>query len=552
MSLTKVNWAMIDGAPIITVSAYGAIGDGVADDTAAIQAAIDAANSAGGGVVTFEGKDYLITSSLVMYSAVSLAGVGSGQYPTVANVADPSFIALNKTRILVTSGFPASTPMLSVITPNSAQYGLQSISVEGIMFDCANIANYGIKAVSIKNCFFKDILVFRPTVYGIWEDCLPSSVVGTAQAGSASTITLQATNSSITDGWYDGLTIATTGGTGSGQTRTISSYVGSTQVATVSSAWSVVPDATTTYLITGVQPAKTNAASQFNTWDQITVWAADNPSTATGWYFNGDNISDVNQCIYDNIKIVVRDGDGVTMQNGDANVFQSINTFNFGSTGVGFRLKGNDKNTAQFARHNTIVWCQLTGPGSNGGLIAEGGLESPTDANVALCYSTGNTAPLPVIQSGANFWFNVDRMFPYTWYTFTPTVSFTTPGDLSVAYTVQNGRYWKVGCVVNFQISLSFTPTHTTASGDFLILGLPIQPNNLTTGYQVTATNSGAGLTYPAGRTTLTGRVMPGSPNTVKLVASGSNVGIAFITASEVATGGTYIIQVGGSYEAFN
>ncbi len=552
MSLTKVNWAMIDGAPIITVSAYGAIGDGIVDDTAAIQAAIDAANNAGGGTVTFEGKDYLITSSLVMYSAVSLVGVGSGQYPTVANVADPNFIALNKTRILVTSGFPSSTPMLSIVTPNSAEYGLQSVSVQGIMFDCANIANYGIKAVTVKNSFFKDILVFRPTVYGIWEDCLPSSVVGTAQAGASSTITLQATNSSTTDSWYNGLTIATTGGTGSGQTRTISNYVGSTQVATVSSAWSVTPDATTTYLITGVQPAKTNAASQFNTWDQITVWAADNPSTATGWYFNGDNISDVNQCIYDNIKIVVRDGDGVTMQNGDANVFKSINTFNFGATGVGFRLKGNDKNTAQFARHNTIVWCQLTGPGSNGGLIAEGGLESASSANVALCYSTGNTAPLPVIQSGASFWLNVDRMFPYTWYTFTPTVSFETPGDLSVAYTVQNGRYWKVGGVVNFQLSLSFTPTHTTASGDFLILGLPIQPNNLTTGYQVTATNSGSGLTYPAGRTTLTGRVMPGSPNTIKLVASGSNVGITFITSSEMATGGTYIVQIGGSYEAFN
>jgi len=39
----------------------------------------------------------------------------------------------------------------------------------------------------------------------------------------------------------------TTGGTGAGQYRTISAYNGSTQVATVSTAWTTIPDSTTTY-----------------------------------------------------------------------------------------------------------------------------------------------------------------------------------------------------------------------------------------------------------------------------------------------------------------
>ncbi len=73
---------------------------------------------------------------------------------------------------------------------------------------------------------------------------------GTAQAGAASTITLAA-GASATDDYYNSATIHITGGTGSGQTRTISDYVGSTKVATVDSAWTTQPDATSVYEISG-------------------------------------------------------------------------------------------------------------------------------------------------------------------------------------------------------------------------------------------------------------------------------------------------------------
>lgn len=71
---------------------------------------------------------------------------------------------------------------------------------------------------------------------------------GTAQAGAASSITLAAAASATTD-YYKLATVTITGGTGSGQARTITAYNGTTKVATVSSAWTTPPDATSTYTI---------------------------------------------------------------------------------------------------------------------------------------------------------------------------------------------------------------------------------------------------------------------------------------------------------------
>jgi hypothetical protein len=71
---------------------------------------------------------------------------------------------------------------------------------------------------------------------------------GTATAGSAGSITLAAGASAV-DGAYVGMTIYTTGGTGTGQSAVIASYTGSTKVALLTAAFAVVTDATTVYNI---------------------------------------------------------------------------------------------------------------------------------------------------------------------------------------------------------------------------------------------------------------------------------------------------------------
>ena len=63
MSLTKVSYSMIDGAPV-NVLDFGAVGDGTTDDTSAIQAAIDTGKS-----VYFPSGTYKLTATLVISSS---------------------------------------------------------------------------------------------------------------------------------------------------------------------------------------------------------------------------------------------------------------------------------------------------------------------------------------------------------------------------------------------------------------------------------------------------------------------------------------------------
>lgn len=91
MGLTKATNAMIVGA-VANVLDYGAVGDGIADDTAAIQAAIDTGKS-----VYFPWPEsvYKVTASLTIGNGQVLHGDTKGQegaHPGIyANMADPIF-----------------------------------------------------------------------------------------------------------------------------------------------------------------------------------------------------------------------------------------------------------------------------------------------------------------------------------------------------------------------------------------------------------------------------------------------------------------------------
>lgn len=66
--------------------------------------------------------------------------------------------------------------------------------------------------------------------------------------------------------------------------------------------------------------------------------------------------------------------------------------------------------------------------------------------------------------------------------TFTPTFTFITPGDLSVAYSSQVGSYIRIGDFVLVLIDVAFTPTFTTSSGIAIINTAPFTNHTLTSG----------------------------------------------------------------------
>lgn len=77
---------------------------------------------------------------------------------------------------------------------------------------------------------------------------LDGNTRATAQTGASTTITL-VSSATHTEAELQGKQIVLTGGTGSGQSRIIVSYVPATKVATVNEAWDTTPDNTSTYLL---------------------------------------------------------------------------------------------------------------------------------------------------------------------------------------------------------------------------------------------------------------------------------------------------------------
>ena len=121
--------------------------------------------------------------------------------------------------------------------------------------------------------------------------------------------------------------------------------------------------------------------------------------------------------------------------------------------------------------------------------------------------------------------------------TWTPVLTFATPGDLSVVYSAQYGAYVKIGKLVTvfFNIVTS-TFTHTTASGNCTITGLPFTMEN-----SDDLDSEGAlifqGITK-ATYTQFTCRPQPNSTNML-IGAAGSGQGRTNVTATDMPSAGT-------------
>jgi len=131
--------------------------------------------------------------------------------------------------------------------------------------------------------------------------------------------------------------------------------------------------------------------------------------------------------------------------------------------------------------------------------------------------------------------------------TWTPAVTFVTPGDLSVVYSFQAGLYTKIGRIVTISFALvTSTFTHTTASGNMKITGLPF-PSSSDSSQRSYAPLLFAGINK-ASYTQVMAALVGASSSELLVQASGMGIGVGSVAVADAPTGGQVVLGGNVSY----
>ncbi len=144
------------GIQLDAVLDFGADPTGSADSTLAIQTAIVALQTAGGGKLRLAGQFKISSTLTITGSHINLSGLGHGQLHGDLTWPAPSRI--------VWAGSSGGTMLnISPVTDTISGKALISVEVHDILFDCQSLAATGVKIASVRHGKFK-IAYLNPSV----------------------------------------------------------------------------------------------------------------------------------------------------------------------------------------------------------------------------------------------------------------------------------------------------------------------------------------------------------------------------------------------------
>ena len=162
MALTQITTRQIKNFPIVSVKDFGAVGDGVADDTVAIQAAIDYSQTAN-KILTVDAGTYKITATLTTSSTKPLDLRGEGFGPGTNEVGTVfKFYTPADTLFYIRTGNTAKQSLSNFMCVNASGGTTEiAMDVAGAFISITSVSlysfQYGIKGSSTLYCSFADL-----------------------------------------------------------------------------------------------------------------------------------------------------------------------------------------------------------------------------------------------------------------------------------------------------------------------------------------------------------------------------------------------------------
>jgi hypothetical protein len=183
---------------VFNVKDFGAVGDGVTDDTAAMRAAMAALEASGGGIYCIPAGTYLLTGTIYVPSNATVQGAGRGNTILLADANWPNTLP-NQYAFFENKNYDAGTIIDTNITirdltldygdfgvvnpPNGGQHAIRMwfvryVTIENVEFQCRDAEDAtAFRAVQdglITGCFAYEA---RNCPYDHWEECQRCAVV---------------------------------------------------------------------------------------------------------------------------------------------------------------------------------------------------------------------------------------------------------------------------------------------------------------------------------------------------------------------------------------